>query len=267
MTGGPLDNAQPTLRDPLPAFPDPDEWRRILAAGRGSEAFPPRWQALFGPFAPRPQSFVIGQFGQSLDGRVATATGHSKYINGATGLAHLHRIRALVDAVVVGVSTAIADDPGLDVRFVEGRSPARVVLDPRGRLPDGLKLFRDDGVRRLIVTHPGIDRSYPAGTEVLRLPEQAGGLAPAGIVEALAGAGLRRILIEGGIATVSRFLIAGRLDRLHVMVAPVLIGDGPTGICFPGALTLGDCLRPRTAVYPLGGDTLFDCDLAAPCEA
>ena len=63
---------------------------------------------------------VVGQIGQSLDGRIATATGHSQYINGAAGLAHLHRLRALVDAVVVGVGTAIADDPQLTVRRVAG---------------------------------------------------------------------------------------------------------------------------------------------------
>ena len=66
---------------------------------------------------------VVGQIGQSLDGRVATATGHSHYINGPAGLAHLHRLRALVDAVVVGVGTALADDPQLTVRRVAGPQP------------------------------------------------------------------------------------------------------------------------------------------------
>ena len=78
---------------------------------------------------------VVGQIGQSIDGRIATVTGHSKYINGPAGLAHLHRLRALVDAVLVGIGTAIADDPQLTVRRVAGPSPARIVLDPRGRLP------------------------------------------------------------------------------------------------------------------------------------
>jgi riboflavin biosynthesis pyrimidine reductase len=80
---------------------------------------------------------VVGQFGQSIDARIATVTGHSRYINGPAGLAHLHRLRALVDAVLIGVSTAIADDPQLTVRRVAGPSPARVILDPKGRLPPG----------------------------------------------------------------------------------------------------------------------------------
>ena len=92
---------------------------------------------------------VVAQIGQSLDGRVATETGHSHYINGPAGLAHLHRLRALVDAVVVGVGTALADDPQLTVRRVSGPHPARVVIDARGRLPGGAKLLANDGVRRL----------------------------------------------------------------------------------------------------------------------
>ena len=77
---------------------------------------------------------IVGQVGQSLDGRVATATGHSKYINCPAGIEHLHRLRALVDIVVVGVGTALADDPQLTVRQVAGPQPARAVIDPRGRL-------------------------------------------------------------------------------------------------------------------------------------
>ena len=77
---------------------------------------------------------VVGQIGQSLDGRIATETGHSKYINGPAGLAHLHRLRSLVDGVVIGVGTAIADDPQLTVRRVSGPQPARIIIDPKGRL-------------------------------------------------------------------------------------------------------------------------------------
>ena len=98
---------------------------------------------------------VVGQIGQSLDGRIATATGHSKYINGPAGLDHLHRLRSLVDAVVIGVGTALADDPQLTVRRVAGPHPARVVVDPNGRLPASARVFAKDGVRRLLVTAEG----------------------------------------------------------------------------------------------------------------
>jgi len=77
---------------------------------------------------------VVGQLGQTIDGRIATITGQSRYINGHSGLVHLHQLRALVDAVVVGVGTVLVDDPQLNVRLVEGKNPARVVIDPKGRL-------------------------------------------------------------------------------------------------------------------------------------
>src|SRR5215468_8704378 len=98
---------------------------------------------------------IVGQIGQSLDGRIATESGHSKYINGPAGLTHLHRLRALVDAVVIGVGTAIADDPQLTVRRVTGRQPARVVIDPKGRLDSKAKVFGEDGARRILITAEG----------------------------------------------------------------------------------------------------------------
>ena len=115
------------------------------------------------------------QIGQSLDGRVATETGHSHYINGPAGLAHLHRLRALVDAVVIGVGTALADDPQLTVRRVTGPQPARVVIDAGGRLPAGAKLLANDGVRRLVVTGAGAKPPLPSGHRDRRhLPRPTG---------------------------------------------------------------------------------------------
>ena len=86
--------------------------------------------------------YVIGQLGQSLDGRIATPTGASKYINGKEALRHLHAIRADVDAVIIGVGTAVADDPALTTRHVEGPNPVRVIIDPHGRLPADLSMLR-----------------------------------------------------------------------------------------------------------------------------
>ena len=83
---------------------------------------------------------MIGQLGQTLDGRIATRTGESRYINGQCALDHLHLLRASVDAVLVGAGTIVADDPQLNVRRTAGRNPARVALDPSGRTPAGLQL-------------------------------------------------------------------------------------------------------------------------------
>jgi diaminohydroxyphosphoribosylaminopyrimidine deaminase / 5-amino-6-(5-phosphoribosylamino)uracil reductase len=127
-------------------------WTGIPQAFRDTtDPLPAPWQDLFGPLRQGTADgmVVVGQFGQSIDARIATASGHSHYINGPAGLAHLHRLRALVDAVVIGVGTAIADDPQLTVRRVSGPSPARVVIDPQGRLPAAARLLHADGIRRL----------------------------------------------------------------------------------------------------------------------
>jgi riboflavin-specific deaminase-like protein len=213
--------------------------------------------------APADRSFVVAQLGQSLDGRIATPTGESRWINKDAALDHVHRLRAIVDAVVVGVGTVVADDPMLNVRRVPGRPPARVVIDPRGRVPtDARCLAGADGVRRVIVTAAD---AHVEGTsaEIVRLPRTSSGvLDPVAIVAALHAAGLRRLLIEGGATTVSQFMDAGALDRLHVLVAPVILGSGKTGLGLQPIARLADARRPRTRVYVLAdGDVLFDCDL------
>lgn len=213
---------------------------------------------LYGPIAAA-RSMVVGQLGQSLDGRIATETGHSHYVNGPEALMHLHRLRALVDAVVVGVGTVQADNPRLTVRHVPGPDPVRVVIDPDGRM-DRAAHVATDGGRTVMVHAAGV--VVPPGVEGIVLDRHAAGFAPGDIVAALTARGLRRLLIEGGARTVSAFLAAGALHRLHVCVAPLLIGSGLPGLTLPPVARLDDALRPPAAVYRLGADVLFDLDLA-----
>jgi diaminohydroxyphosphoribosylaminopyrimidine deaminase/5-amino-6-(5-phosphoribosylamino)uracil reductase len=226
---------------------------------------PPRWDAIFGPLRGHAldELFVVAQIGQSLDGRVATASGHSHYINGPAGLAHLHRLRAIVDAVVVGVGTALADDPRLTVRNVAGRDPARVVIDPGARLPAAAKMFARDGVRRLVMTAHDVKPRLPAGIEIVGLQAFQRRIAPEAILSALHERGLRRILIEGGAETVSRFLVANCLDRLHVLVSPIIFGNGRPSFNLPRIERVQEALRAPTKIHQLDGDVLFDCDLSA----
>ena len=222
-------------------------------------------QDLFEPLrnAAPDRPFVIGQIGQSLDGRIATTTGDSKYVNGDAGLTHLHQLRALVDAVVIGVGTAVADDPQLTVRRVAGSHPARVVIDPRGRLPTDARLLTDDGVRRIVLVEDGACTSMPDGVEVVSLPAENRQMAPAAILDCLGALGLRRVLVEGGADTVSRFLAAGCLDRLHVIVSPLIVGSGQHSFTLPPIERMGEALRPPTHAHMLDGDIVFDCDLSA----
>ena len=238
-------------------------WARVPDAIRTGAALPAPWRDLFEPLRDGTvdELVVVGQLGQSLDGRVATESGHSHYINCDEGLAHLHRLRAVVDAVVVGVRTALADDPRLTVRRVAGPNPARVVIDPRGRLPENARLCAADGVRRIVVKSEGAAAS--SGIEVLALPAPDGHIAPGVLLAGLASCGFRRILIEGGANTVSRFLAAGCLDRLHVVVAPLILGAGPASVALPPVGRVDQALRPPTRTYNLGCDVLFDCDLSA----
>lgn len=241
------------------------QWPALIEAARGhSPAVAPADDLLWRIYGPlvrsnaEDASFVIGQIGQSLDGRIATSTGHSHYINGPAAILHLHRLRALVDGVVIGVGTAIADDPQLTVRHVTGPQPARIVIDPKGRLPASARCLQADGARRIVI---GAGAPPPvSGVEHVRLGAAPAGYAPQDIITRLREMGLKRILIEGGGQTVSRFLEAKALHRLHVMVSALVIGAGPIGLTFGAIADLKDALRPQTFTYALpGGDTLFDC--------
>ena len=221
---------------------------------------------------------VIAQAGQSLDGRIATPTGHSHYVTGSADIRRLHRLRALVDAVVVGAGTVAADDPRLTVRAIEGPNPVRVVIDPQGRLDASRAVFSDRAAPTITLRRragtaarrgpaPGDGRATAAGPpagEVVELPATpSGAIAPGDIVRALRERGHRRLLIEGGGITVSRFLDAGLVDRLHVAVAPLVIGSGPAAFALAPIRTLDEALRPVCRIFRLGADVLFDLDLRA----
>lgn len=216
---------------------------------------------LYAPLARRDLGpLVVGQIGQSLDGRVATVTGDARDVSGQDGLLHLHRMRALVDGVLIGARTALHDRPRLTVRMCPGRNPARIVLDPAGRLPDDLDLWRDDGTRRIVVQ--AVDRARPSGVEVVRLEAEGGWIDPAAILEALRGRGIGALLVEGGGITIGRFLEAGLLTRLQVAVSPILIGGGPASLTLPNPVQrLADAWRPETRSYGLGPEVVFDCAL------
>ena len=218
-----------------------------------------RLHEIYMPLVETPR-LVIAQLGQTLDGRIATRTGDSCFVSGPEGIAHLHRLRALVDAVIVGAGTVTADDPRLTVREVRGRNPVRVVLDPSGRVSPDAGVFRDQAAPTIWVRaeRSGIPEPPPQ-VESLFLPEQPeGGFHPIAILQALSSRGLNRVLVEGGGITVSGFLAAAALDRLHVTVAPILLGSGRPSLTLPAVERLDEALRPRCRHFQLGSDMLFD---------
>ncbi|MDO6824611.1 RibD family protein [Marinobacter sp. 1_MG-2023] len=249
------------------------EWRLLQEATEEARALLSVFLPLCRPLAESAPWHVIGQLGQSLDGRIATVTGNSRFINGGDGITHLHRIRALSDAVIVGAGTATTDNPRLTVRCASGANPVRIVIDRHRRVPESHHLFTDGAAPTLRLVagdySPGMIDGY-GRSSVIDIPCLGSGkeLAnPKRILEVLADLGLRKIFIEGGGMTVSSFLQAGLLNRLHVMVAPMIIGSGRPAFSLPEIDLLDDALRPASQFVNLGTDMLFDLDFSVALPA
>jgi riboflavin-specific deaminase-like protein len=206
---------------------------------------------------------TIGHLGQSLDGFIATDAGDSCFVTGPENILHLHRMRAVCDAVVVGPSTVAQDNPRLTARLAAGSSPARVVLDPAGRLGADHELFRDGAAPTLLFCEQAraLGRSAIGQAEVIGVPSDRGRLDLRQVLRELHRRDLTALFIEGGGVTVSHFLELGLLDRLQLAIAPLLIGSGRPGIRLPPREPLAECLRPAHRLYQMGQDLLYDCDL------
>ncbi len=207
---------------------------------------------------------TVGHLGQSIDGFIATPSGDSQFVTGHENIVHLHWLRALCDAVVVGAGTVAADNPQLTTRHVNGPHPLRVVFDPARRLAPTFRVFTDATAPTVYVC----DRAQVAAGEthvgiapILAVDDVGVGGAEGQLLAALRERGCSRVFVEGGGVTVSAFLESRLLDRLHIAIAPVLIGNGRPAIRLAPRALLRDCARPRYRVFRMGGDVLFDCDL------
>jgi riboflavin-specific deaminase-like protein len=166
----------------------------------------------------------------------------------------------------VGAGTVAADDPQLTTRLVAGPTPLRVVLDPARRLGDTHRVFSDDKAETLYVcarSLVGADELMFGQAVVVGVEDTADGIDVAELLGLLRGRGCTRVFVEGGGVTVSMFLEANLLDRLHMAIAPLIIGDGRPAIRLSPPAALSDCHRPRYRVFRMGTDVLFDCDLSS----
>ena len=201
--------------------------------------------------------FVSLKFAMSLDGKIATRTGESRWITGEEARIHGHRLRHEHDAILVGVNTVIQDDPQLTTRIADfnGRQPLRVVLDSHLSTPKGARVL--DGHTLIATTaEGGID-----GAEALKLPPAEDGRVPLdAVLDELGRRGILSLLVEGGGETHAAFLAAGLANKVHAYIAPRLIGgvEAPTAVAGAGVQRLADATRLRTvAVTTLGDDILI----------
>ena len=197
----------------------------------------------------------------SLDGRIATAGGESRWITGEAARQAVHQLRSEHDAVLVGAETALADDPELSVRLpgYSGRQPARVVLDSRQRLSPDCKLVRTarETPTYIISTTEPDPALVDAGVRVLQV-RAVGEDRPElkTVVQALANEGISKIFVEGGGQVAASFLRCGLVDRMEWFRAPILIGgEGRPGIGAMALAALGDAPHfRRTEVREVGDD-------------
>jgi len=239
-------------------------WESLLASDDPQRDLLELYLPICSATAARP--ITVGHLGQSLDGFIATSSGDSCWVTGPENILHLHRLRALCDAVVVGAVTVEADNPRLTTRLVDGSNPLRVIIDPACRLPDTHTVFSDHQaptVRACIKGTATAAAARARGEDVLEVRALGNALDLADLLDQLRTRGHCRIFVEGGGVTVSAFLEAGLLDRLHIAVAPLLIGEGRPAVRISPRVRLSDCLRLHHRVYRAGADILFDCDLRA----
>ncbi len=201
----------------------------------------------------------------SLDGRIATADGESKWITGEEARAAGHRLRARHDAVLVGSGTALADDPELTARTdpPTERQPLRIIADSRGRLPKSARVFAtiDKGPVAIATREEtNLDElGWPErpGIQYWMLPAvEGGGISIPELLEMASGAGVKSILVEGGGQLAAAFMRLGLVDRIEWFRAPIVLGgDGIPAIGPTGLAKLADAPKfERTSVVTLGRD-------------
>jgi len=209
---------------------------------------------------------VIAKFAASLDGRIAAASGDSRWVSGPESRQWAHRLRTQVDAILVGSSTVVLDDPLLTARpggQEAARQPLRVVVDSRGRTPPMARVLRGPGPT-LVATVEGAPAAWrdslrAAGAEVVPFPAVEGRVDLLALLRELAQRDVLSLLVEGGGVILGSFFDGGLVDKVHVIIAPMIIGaeDAPAAVAGQGAYRMADALRLRdVAVERLGDDIL-----------
>jgi len=170
--------------------------------------------------------YVTVKFAQSVDGRMATATGHSRWISSPQSLKFAHRLRAINDAVLVGANTLESDDPLLTTRLVRGANPIRIVLTKSGKLNSKRKMFRDNTTPTFVATGKDSRLRPKDEFEVIYLNKRSEGLSLQELLKKLGKMGIMSLLVEGGSEVITSFLKQKLVDKVYICLAPIMIGEG-----------------------------------------
>ena len=212
------------------------------------------------------RSFVVGHLTQTLDGRIACENGQSQWIGNQEDLHHSHRMRALLEGVMVGATTAIYDDPQLNVRHVTGPNPRRIVISGRGRLlqsPSSLKLLQDPGCEVLAgggSRGDWVDAESDAAKVVIHDMESDNGrIQPQDVLAKMRQRDVHSVYLEGGAGTLSSFLQAGCIDLLQVHIAAMVLGSGLSGLTLPAVDHVDQGQKLHIDHAMLNGHVLLTC--------
>lgn len=218
--------------------------------------------------------FIVLKAALSLDGKLATRTGDSRWITGETARDRVHQLRNTVDAVMVGIGTLLRDDPLLTTRLADdgGRDPLRVVVDTRGRLPLTARLFRSGSRAPLVAVGPRVSQTRVGqlrdhGADVMVLPLGQGGISLPHLIRELGRRQVTSVMIEGGGRLATAALHAGIVDKLVLMLAPILIGGkkAPTLLQGEGIEKLSEAFRiQQMTVQRLADDVVIEGYLTEP---
>lgn len=203
----------------------------------------------------------------SLDGRIATRSGESKWITGPNARVQVHNLRAEHRAILVGIGTVLADDPELTVRGIDGAvSPHRVILDTQLRTPVAARVLNNDGAGCTIISSHKADgqkrielSAAGANTVTLDRVDETGRLSASDVVDALSDSGFESLFVEGGSAVAASFLRAGLVTHLEWFRAPKLIGDDGLPALGPlGVDALSDAFLFRPVAFERCGDDIWE---------
>jgi diaminohydroxyphosphoribosylaminopyrimidine deaminase/5-amino-6-(5-phosphoribosylamino)uracil reductase len=209
---------------------------------------------------------VTVKFAQTLDGRIATSTRNSQWLSSPASRQFAHKLRSLHDAVMVGIGTVLADDPQLTVRLVRGRNPTRIILDSRLKIPlDAKVLMNQESAPTIMAATSGADDERLSalrqmGAEVLISREDEHGEVDLGhLLEMLGQRGISSVLVEGGAEVITSLLRLNLVDRLVVIVAPMIMGKGIEAV---GELNISDVSQTLKLsfgqIYRRGGDLIIE---------